>query len=179
MARWKYTGRKNSPKIRHLHTIAQLCRAISSQLRHLLTIGKKLVKQQYLLHMSSQYGELWPTNGRDWLESLGHTSKFQRVLRVGFVTVPTSLNGGQPNFAWCLAVSWADTLCIHFQGLLSPNGILPGVKFTLRPSLAFSYIGSVTAWHLSSERQPNFAAFSRGRHWYSAWCPSCWALAQF
>jgi len=24
---------------------------------------KKLVKQQYLLHVSSQYGELWPTNG--------------------------------------------------------------------------------------------------------------------
>jgi len=23
---------------------------------------RKLVKQQYLLHMSSQYGELWPTN---------------------------------------------------------------------------------------------------------------------
>jgi len=34
------TGRKKSPKIRHLHTIAQLCRAISSQLWHLSTIGK-------------------------------------------------------------------------------------------------------------------------------------------
>jgi len=39
-------------------TITQLCRAISSQLRHLSTIRKKLVKQQYLLHMSPQYGEL-------------------------------------------------------------------------------------------------------------------------
>jgi len=28
-------------KIRHLETIAQLCQAISSQLRHLSTIGKK------------------------------------------------------------------------------------------------------------------------------------------
>jgi len=37
---------------------------------------------------------------------------------------------------------------------LPPNGILPGVKFTLRPSLAFSYklIGIVTARHLSSGR---------------------------
>ena len=53
-------------KNRHLRTIVQLCRAISSQLRHVLTFdnrGKKLVKQQYLLHMSSQYGELQPTNG--------------------------------------------------------------------------------------------------------------------
>jgi len=50
-------------KNRHLCTIAQLCPAISSQQRHVSTIGKKLVKQQYLLHMFSQYGELWPTNG--------------------------------------------------------------------------------------------------------------------
>jgi len=50
---------KKSPKI----AIPQLCRAISSQLRHASTIGKKLVKQQYLLYMSSQYGELRPTSG--------------------------------------------------------------------------------------------------------------------
>ena len=48
---------------RHLCTIAQLCRAVSSQLRHVSTIGKKPVKQQYLLHTFSQYGELQPTNG--------------------------------------------------------------------------------------------------------------------
>jgi len=38
----------------HLGTIAQLCQAVSSQLKHVSTIGKKLVKQQYLLHMSPQ-----------------------------------------------------------------------------------------------------------------------------
>ena len=32
---------KKSPKIRHPGTIAQLCRSISSQLRHVSTIGKK------------------------------------------------------------------------------------------------------------------------------------------
>jgi len=37
------TGRKKVAKNRHLHTIAQLCRAISSQLRHVLTIGKNLL----------------------------------------------------------------------------------------------------------------------------------------
>jgi len=36
----KSTGRKKSPKIRHIGTTAQLCRAISSQLRHTSTIGK-------------------------------------------------------------------------------------------------------------------------------------------
>ena len=48
-------------KIRHLRTIAQLRRA---QLRHVSTIRKKLVvKQQYLVYMSLQHGELRPTSG--------------------------------------------------------------------------------------------------------------------
>jgi len=47
------TGRKNVANNCYLGTIAELCRAISSQLRYVSTIGKKLVKQQYVLHMSS------------------------------------------------------------------------------------------------------------------------------
>jgi len=39
----KNTECKNYAKNRHLSTIAQLCRAISSQLRHVLTIGKNLL----------------------------------------------------------------------------------------------------------------------------------------
>ena len=50
--------RQKIAKSRHLSTIAQLCRAISSQLRHVSTIGKQHVKQPYLLSMSPQYGEL-------------------------------------------------------------------------------------------------------------------------
>jgi len=52
------TGRKKS----HFGIIAQHCRPVSSQLRHVSTIGKKLVKHRYILHMSAQYGELRPTN---------------------------------------------------------------------------------------------------------------------
>jgi len=37
------TGRKNDAKNRHLRTIAQLCRAVPSQLRHISTIGKNLL----------------------------------------------------------------------------------------------------------------------------------------
>ena len=44
---------QKSRQNRDLGTIPQLCRAISSQLRHVSTIGKKLVKQQYLLYMSA------------------------------------------------------------------------------------------------------------------------------
>jgi len=32
---------------------------------------------------------------------------------------------------------------VHFRKLLPINGILPGPKFTLRPSLAFSYISAL------------------------------------
>jgi len=105
--------------------------------------------------------------------SLGHPSKFQRVSRLGFVTATTSLNGNQSNFARCLAVFWAGTLYIHFRGLLFPNGILPGAKFTLRPSLAFSNFGSVTAWHSSSGRQTNFTA------WYKEWNYTTFASRNF
>ena len=54
-------GPKNSPKIHHVDNIPELCRAISSQLRHVFTIGKKLIKHQCLPHMSSQYSELRST----------------------------------------------------------------------------------------------------------------------
>jgi len=52
---------------------------------------------------------------------------------------------------------------IYFFRAVAPDGILPGAKFTLRPSLAFSYIGSVTARQSSSGPRPNFAA------WYKEW----------
>ena len=45
------TGRKKSPKICYLGTIAQLCRAISSQLRHVSTIGKILLNSNTSPHV--------------------------------------------------------------------------------------------------------------------------------
>jgi len=104
-----------------------------------------------------------PTNGWDLLGSLGHPRKFQPVSQLGFITAATSLTKGQPNFARCLAVSWAGTLYIHFRGLFPPDGILSGAKFTLCTGDAFSNIGSATALHSSSGRQPNFEA------WYKEW----------
>jgi len=102
----------------HLRTIASF---VGLYLQNYIMHGQseKLVKQQYLLHMSSSYGELRPTNGWDRLASLGHPSKFQWVWR----------------------------------------------------------LGSITARHSSSGRQPNFAALNRGRHLYSTGRPSRWALA--
>jgi len=75
----KIQDAKKVAKNRHLGTIAKLCRAISSQLRHISTIGKKFVKQQYILQISPRYGELRPTSGWDRFGSLGHPYEFQRV----------------------------------------------------------------------------------------------------
>ena len=113
-AHCKYRTQKSTKKSPSAHHCINLSGYIFATM-HISTIGK-IVKQQYFLHVSSQYGELRPTNGWDWFGSLGHPSKFQRVWRLGFVTTPTSYNGSQPNFAWSLAVSWADTLYIHFWG---------------------------------------------------------------
>jgi len=54
---------------------------------------------------------------------------------------------------------WPSPGLVHYVYILPPNGILPAAKFTLRPSLAFSCIGSVTARHSSSGRQSNFVAW--------------------
>jgi len=50
---------------------------------------EKSVKQQYLLQMSAQYGELRPTSSWDLLASLGHPSKFQWASHLGSITLET------------------------------------------------------------------------------------------
>jgi len=156
------TGCKNDEKNCHMHTIAPLCRAISLQLCHVSTIGKKLVKHQYLFHMSLQYGKIRLISGWD---------------QFGSWDTPANLNGFLVLASYCSDITHQRPikLCTMFGRLLGwyiiysflgavpPDGILPGAKFTLRPSLAFSYIGSVTAQHSSSGRQPNFGA------WYKEW----------
>jgi len=59
---------------------------------------KKLVKQQYLPHMSLQYSEHRPTSGSGRFVSLGHPRKFQLVSRLASVTARHSSSGRQPNF---------------------------------------------------------------------------------
>ena len=64
--------------------------------------------------MFSQYGELRSANDWDQFGSLEHPSKCQRVSPLGFVSAPTSLNGGKPN----LHDVWPFTGMVHFRGLL-------------------------------------------------------------
>ena len=118
VARWKCRMQKiakNLPSGHHHTTVSGYIFTTKARIGNL----KKTVKQQYLPHMSPQYGQLWPTNGWDLLVSLGHPIKFQWVSR----------------------------------------------------------LGSITARHSSSGREPNLAALNTGRHLHSEGRPSRWALA--
>ena len=56
----------------------------------------------------------------DW-RVLDTPANIKGVSRLSFVTAPTLLNGRQPNFARCLAVSWAGTLYIYISGAVAPS----------------------------------------------------------
>ena len=70
-------------------------------------------------------------------------------------------------------------MCSQYGKLRPTNSaeIGPVVWGTLCNFKGLSRLGSVTAWHSSSGRQPNFAALNRGRTLYLAGRPSRWASA--
>ena len=145
----KYRMQKLHKKNRHLHTIAQLCWAVSSQLKYVLTTGKKLLNS----NISSTCPHNMVNFGPLMVRSVYQFGAPQQVSMAfaSWLRYCTNVDQWRSTKLWrCFAVSWAVTLYIHFWGLLSPNGILPGAKFTLHSSLVCSYIGSVTAWHFSS-----------------------------
>jgi len=183
-ARWN-TGCKHYAKNRHLGTIPRLCPAISSQLSMYRQSEKNLLSSNISSTCPSQYGELRPTNGWDLLGSLGHPYKFRRVLRLGFVTAPTSLNGGQPNFAQCFAISWTGILYIHFWAFL------PLTEFCQLQNTLCVQVLHFLYWQYCCMAFEQWASakvcgvwqgmelqnFRRGRHLYLAGRPSHLALA--
>jgi len=88
------TGRKKVVKNRHLGTIAQLCRAISSQLRRVSTIGKSLLSSNIsstCSHNTVNFGPLAAEIEAPLQISTGFAS-WQRYCTA-------SSSGRQPNFA--------------------------------------------------------------------------------
>jgi len=91
-------GRKKSSKICHLGAIAQLCRAISSQLRHLsTTIRRNLLSSNMCSRCPHNmvYFAHWRLRS---VYQFGAPCKFQRVSRLDSVTARQS-SERQPNFA--------------------------------------------------------------------------------
>jgi len=169
-ARWP----KKSPSGYHRTTVSG---CISSQIRHVSTIGKKLVKQQYLLHKSAQHGELRPS-GWDSFVSLGHKQLISTAF-ASWLRYCSDVAQRKPTKLFTM-FTWAGRLYINFRRLLRRNGILPGAKFALLPpSLALSYsqryCTAVEQWPRSKLCGVEHRAPPRGL--YSAGRPSCWALA--
>jgi len=154
------TGRKSEWRKKSLS--AQICRAISSQLRHVSTIRKNLLNSNISStcpHNMVNFGPLaveicwrvWgtPANFNGFASCLRYCSDVAHRRRTKLCAMFGRLLG-------------CYTMCT-FSGALPPDGILPGAKFTLRPSLTFSYNGSITAQQSSGVRQQNLAA------WYREW----------
>jgi len=97
-ARWKYMTQKwckKSPSEHHRTNSSGYIFANMARIDN----RKKLIKQQYFLPVSLQYGELRLINGWDQLAGFGHPIILQRVSRLGSVTARQSSSGPQPNFA--------------------------------------------------------------------------------
>ena len=83
----KIQDAKKSPKVRHLGTIAQLCRAISSQLKHASTIGKK---HQYVPRCPHNIVNFGPLAAEIGLPVWGTPANFN-----GFRDLAALLHGSQ------------------------------------------------------------------------------------
>ena len=165
------TGRKNSPKNRRLGTIAQLCRAISSQLRHVSTIGKKLLSSNIsstcLRNMANfrllateiislVWGTLANFNGFRVLAALLQRRRSTEANQTFHNVWPlTGLVDYIYSFGGCCSLR---EFC-QVQNSLSVLQVLR------------SPIGSVTARQSSSGREPNFAALyiRQGYHHVGHW----------
>jgi len=69
---WKCRTQKIAKNWPFWHHRTTLSGYIFATIRHVSTIEKKIVKQQCVLHMFPQYGELKPTSGWDRSGSSGH-----------------------------------------------------------------------------------------------------------
>jgi len=154
------TGCKNdTKKSPYAHHRTIFCRAISLQLRHISKIRKKIVKQQYLLHNSSHnMANIGPLTAEIGLPVWGTAANLN-----GFRVLASLLQRRRsPEVNQTLHDLWPPPGLVHYICIF--GGSCPLTEFCqvqnscCVPSLAFSYICNVTARHLSSQRQPKFAA---------------------
>jgi len=100
-----------------------------------------LVKEQYFFHMSPQYDNFGSLAAEIGPVTWGTPASFN-----GFRFLAALLQRRRsPAANQTMHDVWPSPELLHvqFRGLLLPDGILPGVIVTLRPSLAFSYVGTL------------------------------------
>jgi len=134
------TGRTNYAKNRHLLTIAQLCRAISSQLRHISIIAKNSLNGNISFIGSHNMMNFGPLTAEICWRVWGTPANFN-----GFCVLASLLHRRHSTEVTKLCTMFGRLLRWYiiytFWGLLLRNGILSAAKFTLRQSLASSYTG--------------------------------------
>jgi len=98
-------GPKKSPTSRHLGTIAQLCRAISSQLRHVSTIGKK----QYALTCPHNMVNFGPLAAEIYWRVWGTPANFK-----GFRVLAALLHGiiSERELTFTFAICYRPSVCL-------------------------------------------------------------------
>jgi len=145
---------------------------------------KKLVKQQYLLHMSHNMVDVSPLAAEIGLVVWGTPANFNgfRVLaallqRRRSTEANQTLQGVWPSPALVRNIYIFGDCCPIIGDCCPITEFCQVQSSVCILHLALSYFGSVTAQRLSSGRAPHFAALSTGRHLYSAGRPSCSELA--
>jgi len=102
-------------------------------------------------------------------------SKHHRTTLSGYIfAIKARIDNGKKNLLTAISLPHA----LQYGELRLTSGL--DLLSSLGHPCKFQWVsrlGSVTARHSSSERQPNFAALTRGHHLYSAGRPSRWALA--
>jgi len=173
------TGHKDDAKNHHLRTIAQLCQAVSLQLRHVSTIGKKLLNSSMsftCLQNMANFGPLtaeiragvWGTPAIStgfacclcYCSDVAHRRPTKLCMMfgclLGWYTIYTFLGAfARQNFAWC-KIHFTSKFCIrlYWQSYCTP----------LQQQASAKLCGIVQAMELWN--------FHRGRHLYSAGRPS-------
>jgi len=145
------TRRKNYAKSRHLRTIAQICRAISSQLRHVSTIGKKLLNDNVSSICLHNMVNVGPLTAEICWRVWGTPANFNRFhVLASLLHRRRSTEVNQT-----LHDVWPSPVLVYYiytlMGLLLHNGILPAAKF------------NCVQLTLEQWRHPKFAV------WYKEW----------
>jgi len=116
-------GLKKSPKIRHLSTIAQVCQAISSQLRHVLTTTMTTVLWPFVWdYLGEPVPEETLTHPPSWSSSnlyqLLPSTTIHSIFPVQTACLSIFLHNIFPCPLW--STSWSGTLHLIFHTFLHP-----------------------------------------------------------
>jgi len=113
-ARWKYRTQK-SQKNRHLGTIAQLCRAVSLELRHLSKIEKKLLNSNICSTGTYSMANFGPLAAKIGWRVSGTPANFD-----GFRVLPSLLQRRRsPEANQTLHDVWPSPTLVHYTFMSS------------------------------------------------------------